>query len=292
MEFKSTLKDLQNKINQAIDQYLPSPNTRPARLHEAMIYSLKAGGKRLRPILLLTAHSLYKSDTDPLPAAVAIESLHTYSLIHDDLPCMDNSDLRRGLPTCHKKFDQTTALLAGDALLTYAFFLISNYYKDTPKIANELTRILSLAAGSTKLIGGQTEDFFASSGGDKEDLLNFIHQNKTAALIVTSLTMGLILNGAPKEKIDIAKKLGFHLGMAFQIIDDILDLTATEEDLGKTQALDIKNDTLTFPTVYGIETSTEKAHEHTQKAIDFCKQLGGTNDFLLELILQLEHRIA
>ena len=292
MNKNATLKDYQNRINEGIKNLLPSPNASPPLIHQAMHYSMLGNGKRLRPTLLLTAHELFPSNNDPIPAAVAIECIHTYSLIHDDLPCMDNSNLRRGQPTNHKQFDEATALLAGDALLTYAFFLISEHYKHIPETTCTLTHILSDAAGSTKLIGGQIEDLHASGNNPNPEKLHFIHQNKTAALITASFTMGLHLANAHEGKITLAKELGHHLGMAFQIIDDILDVTSNTEALGKTSGLDTQNETLTYPAIFGLDTSSEKAREHTEKAIQTCQKIGGNNDFLIELITSLEHRLA
>ena len=183
-EFKKEFEARRLKVEAAIDKYLPAEDTRPSIVHKAMRYSMEAGGKRIRPMLLLAAHDMFPSEIDPLPACVAIECLHTYSLIHDDLPCMDNSDLRRGKPTCHKQFDETMALLAGDALLTYSFRLLADAYKAYPKVAAGLVLDLSDAGGSTKMIGGQVEDVLGERDGKMTpEKLDFIHHNKTAALI-------------------------------------------------------------------------------------------------------------
>lgn len=292
MKFESRLKDLQDKINSAIQRYLLAPSTHPTLIHQAMHYSMNAPGKRLRPLLLIAAHELFSSDTDPYPASVAIECIHTYSLIHDDLPSMDNSDLRRGLPTSHKKFDEATAILTGDALLTYAFNIISHEYKNIPAIACELIQILSDAAGSEKLIGGQIEDFYASKSNPSKDKLQFIHQNKTAAMMIAAITMGLALNNASNENIKQAKELGTHLGLAFQIIDDILDETSPSQSTGKPHGIDLRNQTLTYPSLYGIKTSRDIAQEHSAKAQSLCTQIGGNNRFLSELINHLGNRVA
>lgn len=292
MDFKSILKNYQEKINEAIPRLLPRANVEPPRIHEAMLYSMEAGGKRLRPVLLLAAHDLYPSDLDPIPAAVAIECLHTYSLIHDDLPCIDNSPLRRGIATSHIKFDEATALLTGDALLTYSFYLISKYYKQHAQIACEIIYDLSDAAGSSKLIGGQIEDLSRAEHPNNHEKLDFIHRNKTSALISAALVMGLRIGGAPQEKIAIARQLGLYLGLAFQIIDDMLDVTSTISSLGKTPGLDTQNATITYPKVHGMKVSAEKVAEHTRTAIKLCEELGGNNQFLLNLIASMEHRIA
>lgn len=290
-DFKSQLKAYQAQVEEAIDRLLPPTETRPAVLHQAMHYSMKAGGKRLRPILLLASHHLFPSDYDPMPAAVALECLHTYSLIHDDLPCMDNSDLRRGNPTCHKQFDEETALLAGDALLTYAFWLIAEKYSDHPEIVTALLRDFGSAAGSEKLIGGQMEDLLGEKETPTAERLEFIHRNKTAALLITSLTMGIRLSTANQTQITTMQQAGHHLGLAFQIIDDILDATADSETLGKPAGADAELGKMTYPAFYGLEESRRKAREHTQKATELCKEIGGNGTFLLQLIDHMEKRV-
>lgn len=193
-EFKTEFEARRLKVEAAIDKYLPSADTRPSIVHQAMRYSMEAGGKRIRPMLLLAAHDMFPSEIDPMAACVAIECLHTYSLIHDDLPCMDNSDLRRGKPTCHKQFDEAMALLAGDALLTYSSWLLADAYKDYPKVAAGLVLDLADAGGSQKMIGGQVEDVLGERDGKMTpEKLNYIHHNKTAALITAAVTMGVRL---------------------------------------------------------------------------------------------------
>lgn len=291
MDFKTQLEDFRKRAEAGIDQWMPPADTTPKRLHEAMRYSLEAGGKRLRPVLILATFELAPSDLDPIPAAVAMEALHTYTLIHDDLPCMDDSDLRRAKPTCHKQFDEATALLAGDSLLTEAFYLLAHAYKQTPEKAITLVEILGDAAGSRKLIGGQQEDTLGEMLGDDEARLHYIHENKTAALLTACVRMGAALSLLENAD-DAAQKLGYHLGIAFQIIDDILDATADAQVLGKTTGLDEKNDTLTFPKLYGLDVSREKAAYHTQQAVDAAQALGQNKaTFLIELIRAMEHRI-
>jgi geranylgeranyl pyrophosphate synthase len=290
-DFKATLKRHRADIETAIDHWLPKARTRPGVLHEAMRYSMQAGGKRLRPLLVLAGHSLYPSKLDPFPAAIAVECLHTYSLIHDDLPCMDDSDLRRGLPTCHKKFGDATALLAGDALLTYALWLLADAYKKHPLVAAELVRILGDAAGSEKLIGGQMEDLFGEKAKPSAERLDFIHHNKTAALITASLMLGLRLTEAKPAKFKIMFAIGQNLGLAFQAIDDILDATATAEVLGKTPGLDQRHGKLTYASLYGLDVARKKAKQLTTAAVRGAEKLGGNNWFLLALIRELEHRV-
>lgn len=291
MDFKATVNHYRERVDAAIHAMIPPATTRPAVLHEAMRYSMMAGGKRLRPCLILAAYELYPSDHDPLPACVAIECLHTYSLIHDDLPCMDNSDLRRGRPTCHKQFDEETALLAGDALLTYALWLLADRYRYDPKLAVDLVHDLGDAAGSEKLIGGQMEDLLGERDEPTADRLEFIHLNKTGALITTSLTMGYRLTGADAEHVAIMREAGKHIGLAFQIIDDILDATSDAETMGKPVGADVDNNKMTYPALYGLDASRAKAHEHTEEAIRRFEQLGGNNKTLIELARYMEQRI-
>lgn len=289
MEFKATQNTYIDQINSAIDQYLPSPNTHPTTLHQAMLYAIKAGGKRLRPTLLLAAFDLLKpQNVDPLPAAVAIECIHSYSLIHDDLPCMDDSPLRRGQPATHIQFDEATALLAGDALLTYAFELTSKYYPDFP----QLTQTLATASGSRRLIGGQVDDLsYSPESPDPERALVQIYANKTAALLSASFQMGLILTQAPQATIDTARDIGYHLGLAYQIIDDILDETSSEGALGKPVAQAVQNATLTYPKIHGLEAAKVQAKFHTDEALKLLSGLGYDSTFLEELVKSLVDRV-
>ncbi len=292
-QFKQEFESRRLKVEAAIDKYLPVSDTRPSVIHQAMRYSMEAGGKRIRPMLLLAAHDMFTSEIDPLPACVAIECLHTYSLIHDDLPCMDNSDLRRGKPTCHKQFDETMALLAGDALLTYSMWLLADAYKAHPSVAAGLVLDLADAGGSEKMIGGQVEDVLGEREGKMTpDKLNFIHHNKTAALITAAVTMGIRLaDDYSEEKLAIAKEIGKNIGLAFQVIDDILDVTSDDATMGKTTGLDAANEKMTYVSLYGIERSREIAAELTNKAIADCKKLSDNCEFLEALILYMQNRI-
>lgn len=292
-EFKKEFDARRLKVEAAIDKYLPAEDTRPSIVHKAMRYSMEAGGKRIRPMLLLAAHDMFPSEIDPLPACVAIECLHTYSLIHDDLPCMDNSDLRRGKPTCHKQFDETMALLAGDALLTYSFRLLADAYKAYPKVAAGLVLDLSDAGGSTKMIGGQVEDVLGERDGKMTpEKLDFIHHNKTAALITAAVTMGVRLaDDYSEEKLEVAREIGKNIGLAFQVIDDILDVVSDDATMGKTTHLDAANDKMTYVSLYGIDRSREIAAELTAKAVALCEKLSPKCDFLKALIGYMQNRI-
>jgi geranylgeranyl pyrophosphate synthase len=284
MDFSTKLNDFVLQTEQALAKLLPPASTRPARIHEAMRYSLQAGGKRLRPVLLLGAAELFAGEKyPPLPAAVAIECVHTYSLIHDDLPCMDNDDLRRGRPTCHKAFDEATALLAGDALLTYAFELLSQHYPAEPGF--KLVRELSDAASSRRLIGGQMEDLLAERKTDATtDQLEFIHLNKTAAMIEAALVMGGLTSQASETELVGLRRFGRELGLTFQIVDDILDATADSATLGKTAGKDAKAGKTTFVKLHGLDGARRFAREHTETALAALAALPGDTAFLRQLV--------
>jgi geranylgeranyl pyrophosphate synthase len=252
-----------------------------------MRYSLQAGGKRLRPILALVAAELRGAPAhDPLPTAVALECVHTYSLIHDDLPCMDDDDLRRGRPTAHKAFDEATALLAGDALLTHAFRLLATRYAATPALAHTLTLELATAAGSEELIGGQMEDLLAEKNtSTTAEQLEFIHLNKTAAMIRASLVMGGRCGGlSAPEEIAPLRTLGRELGLTFQIVDDILDATADSATLGKTAGKDARADKTTFVKLHGLDGARRLARLHTDAALAAVARLPGETAFLRWLV--------
>ena len=287
---KEKLTAFQKEIELAIDQYMPPGDSRPAQLHAAMRYAVMAGGKRIRPVLLLAASRVFPSNIDPKAAAVAIECLHTYTLIHDDLPCMDNSDLRRGKATCHKEFDEATALLAGDALLTFAFELISKAYQSEPVLATALISDLATASGSMRLIGGQMEDVERAGQDLDSETLSFIHENKTAALLTAALTMGFRMGRPTEEQLKQIKKAGYHLGMTFQIVDDILDASATSESMGKPTGADADAHKTTYPALFGLDGARQEASKHTATALEYLKALGGDTDFIIQLVQELERR--
>jgi len=304
VEFAALFQAYRDRVEQGLDRLVPPATTRPARLHEAMRYALLGGGKRLRPVLALATADLFGGDAeaalpahstrsglavDPLPAAVALECIHTYSLIHDDLPCMDNDDLRRGRPTTHKQYDEATALLAGDALLTLAFQLVSRY---PPDLAAALTRELADAAGSERLIGGQMEDLLAEQKADATPgELDFIHLNKTAAMITASLLAGGLCGGATLEHRDALRTTGRHLGLAFQIVDDILDATADTATLGKTAGKDAQAGKTTYVKLHGLDRSRQFALDHTHAALAALAALPGDKAFLTALIESLAVRV-
>ena len=292
MDFAAEMKRHVARIEAGIERHLPPANTRPTRLHTAMRYSLEAGGKRLRPVLVLAAAELLgAADDAALPAAVAIECVHTYSLIHDDLPCMDNDDLRRGRPTAHKAFDEATALLAGDALLTHAFALLATHYASQPALSRALIRELADAAGSRRLIGGQMEDLLAEKKTDATaEQLEFIHLNKTAAMIEAALVMGGLVAGANEQDLAGLRAAGRHLGLAFQIIDDVLDATADSATLGKTAGKDAKAGKMTYVRLHGIDAARQIAQQRTAAATAALQTLAGKREFIVSLVGNLASR--
>jgi geranylgeranyl pyrophosphate synthase len=292
MNFEEQLSAKVQQVNDSLLSALPSREVKPARLHQAIRHSSEAGGKRLRPVLLHAAYDLFPGSTDPMPAAIAIECIHTYSLIHDDLPAMDDSDTRRGQPACHKAFDEATAILAGDALQPMAFELLAKGYQDIPEVSVDLVRMLAETAGSEQLVGGQMQDLL--SEGQEPDVgnLEFIHQNKTAAMIRASLQMGFRLGekGGDEDLITIMGEAGNSLGLAFQAVDDLLDVTQTSEELGKDAAHDAESGKVTWIGLLGEEKARALANKHTQDTITRLEEVGGDNAFLLELVRRMLER--
>jgi geranylgeranyl diphosphate synthase type II len=269
VNLKSYLINRQKLIDTALDGYLPKANRKPGTLHRAMRYSLFAGGKRLRPILCLAAAEACRGKiNDALPLACALECIHTYSLVHDDLPSMDNDDFRRGRPTCHKVFGEGIAVLAGDALLTIAFEIVSHVKPRRRYDMSILLREVAFAAGSQKLIAGQVADLEAEGKNVKRRELQFIHENKTAAILRTSVRLGGMSANADARKLSAITRFGQRLGLAFQIIDDILDVTQTSEILGKSAGKDVAAKKATYPAVIGLEKSRVEARRLTREAHD------------------------
>ncbi len=267
MNIKTYLVSRQKLIERALDRYLPEANAKPATLHRAMRYSLFAGGKRLRPILCLAAAEACGGKIgNALPLACALECIHTYSLVHDDLPSMDNDDFRRGRPTCHKIFGEGIAVLAGDALLTIAFEIVADAKPTSRYDTSILLREIAVAAGSQKLIAGQVADLEAEGKNVKRDQLQFIHENKTAAILKSSVRLGAISANADARKLSAVTRFGQRVGLAFQIIDDILDVTQTSEILGKSAGKDLAAKKATYPAVIGLEKSRAEARRLTRQA--------------------------
>jgi len=265
----------------------------PERLLAAMRYSLLAGGKRIRPTLLLECYTAC-GGTRPataIAAALAIECIHTYSLIHDDLPCMDNDDLRRGNPTCHKQFDEATAVLAADALQALAFELLAESDADS-ELRCTLMHKLALAAGCQGMVGGQMLDMQAESSSDNMDMLAVerIHLHKTGALLRWSCEAGAMLAGADAEKFEACSRYGKAVGLLFQIADDILDVTASSTELGKSAGKDAEQNKATYVSVLGLQRARELATDMQELAIAACQPLGQDGDHLRALVHYIQER--
>jgi geranylgeranyl diphosphate synthase, type II len=255
-------------VDATLEKLLPADTAHAPSIHTAMRYSVFAGGKRIRPILCLETARIFSSDvTAALHPACAIECIHTYSLIHDDLPALDNDDLRRGKPTCHKRFGEATAILAGDALLTLAFEIIGA----TPVAADNrvaiLTEIASSAGTVNGMVGGQVADLEAGGKPVSPEMLEYIHRSKTAALIRASIVAGALCAGASANDVARLRRFGDSVGWAFQVTDDILDVEESSAALGKTAGKDIAQKKATYPAVYGLPRSHEIAKELATKAI-------------------------
>lgn len=317
MDVKAYLEEKRGIINGYLESYFAVPSL-PLTLHESIRYSLLSGGKRIRPILALTSYEACGGrPLDILPQAAAIELIHTYSLIHDDLPSMDNDDLRRGRPTNHKVFGEAMAILAGDALLTEAFFMMTNpshqngqsmlrdagkrFFPDrdevtsrpSPVAAHLLLRALrdvAFAAGLNGMVGGQAQDILSENAEPDRITLQFIHTRKTAALIAASVRMGPILAKSGKKKLAALSKFGENIGLAFQITDDILNIEGTAAELGKPTGSDSRKNKLTYPALYGIEVARQKVNELLADAIDSLKDLSSEADPLREIGRYLVNR--
>jgi geranylgeranyl diphosphate synthase, type II len=275
VDLKSYLTTRQKEVDRALDRYLPKTSTKPATIHKAMRYSLFAGGKRLRPILCLAAAEACGGLTkSALPLACALECIHTYSLIHDDLPSMDNDDFRRGRPTCHKVFGDGIAVLAGDALLTIAFEIAASAEGWPRYDLRAIFREISVAAGSRKLIAGQVADLEGEGKPTNRAQLRYIHENKTAALLTTSVRLGAMSANAAPTQLRAMSEFGRALGLAFQVIDDILDVTQTSERLGKSAGKDAAAHKATYPAVLGLEKSRAEAGRLTRQAHAALQPLG------------------
>ncbi|HVG18126.1 MAG TPA: farnesyl diphosphate synthase [Blastocatellia bacterium] len=265
-----------DEVNLWLECFVPSEMIPPRQLHRAMRYSLLAGGKRLRPALVLAAGEAFGADADELmPAACAIEMIHTYSLIHDDLPAMDNDDLRRGRPTCHKAFGEAVAILAGDALLTQAFrVLASDSPGRDPERQVRVIREIATAAGTVDaLIGGQMADIENEGKQVAPPALEYIHRSKTGAMICTSVVVGGVIAGATEGQVGKLRAYGERVGLAFQIADDILDVVSTSEQLGKTPGKDQAAHKATYPALYGVAASEAKARQLVDEAVKIISGL-------------------
>jgi geranylgeranyl diphosphate synthase, type II len=279
-------------VNAALDKFLPSEKTKPATIHKAMRYSLFAGGKRMRPaVLLAAAAACGGKEIDAMPLACAVECIHTYSLIHDDLPAMDNDDFRRGKPTNHKVFGEGIAVLAGDALLTQAFEIAAQCKKFRRYPHDKIILEIARASGSLQLVAGQVADL--EGEGKKLSIaeLKFIHERKTSALLCCSVRLGGMSANCPPAQLRALTDFGHHVGLAFQVIDDILDVTQTSEQLGKTAGKDVAVQKATYPAIVGLEKSRQIATQLTANAFAALKIFKGKAvalEALAEFLLKRE----
>lgn len=290
MDFAVWLNAQKVRIDTALDRLLPAATEPPGTLHAAIRHSMFAGGKRLRPILLLAACEACGGDAGKaLPAACAVECIHTYSLIHDDLPCMDDDDFRRGRPTCHNVYGEAIAVLAGDALQPLAFELLLQSEVPGAAARTDLVRELTVAAGSRFLIAGQVRDLEAEGKQVSFDELRTIHEGKTAALLTCCFRLGALIAGASRDKLAALTTFGHALGLAFQVIDDILDCTQSSEKLGKTAGKDAAAGKSTYVSILGLDAARAEAARLTAEAHSALEPLGRAADRLRELA---DHLVA
>ena len=294
MNFKDEMKQKVAQIEIILDEYLPAQEGLQKTVLTAMNTTVKAGGKRLRPMLINETYQMFGGKGDIVkPFMAAIEMIHTYSLIHDDLPALDNDALRRGMPTAHIKFGEAMAILAGDALLNYAFETACKAFEQFPEESlriGQAMRVLARKAGIYGMIGGQVVDVKESGHQIDEEVLDFIFRLKTGALIESAMMIGAILAGASKEDVKSMQKIAGKIGMAFQIQDDILDVTSTTEQLGKPVHSDEKNEKTTYVTLKGIEQAHKDVERMTEEAIDELKKFPAGDNFLEQLLKSLVYR--
>lgn len=284
MNFNEQMTEYISLINEKLNEYVPEKNNLQNSIYEAMRYSILAGGKRIRPVLSLGVCQMLGGDIkDAVPFACAIECIHTYSLIHDDLPCMDNDDLRRGRPTNHKVFGEATALLAGDSLLNLAFEIMSSANYDSEKIV-KIIKTVSNLSGTEGMIGGQVVDLLYEETNDANiEILEYIHKHKTGALICASALIGAICGDATDTEKERIIEFSSNLGLAFQIKDDILDFIGDESLLGKPIGSDRENNKTTFVTLMGIDKATEVLNRTTLASKAALDIFGERNSFLCDL---------
>ena len=293
MDFDKILQEKTEYINSVIREYYPSEEGHQRLVFEAMNYSVEAGGKRLRPMFMMEVAHLFDGFCDAVkPFMAAIEMIHTYSLVHDDLPAMDNDDYRRGKLTTHKKYGHAMGILAGDALLNYAFEVAADALcecEDKIRAAKAL-QILAKKAGAYGMIGGQVVDVTLTGETLVKEQLDFIYEKKTSALIEASFMIGGILGGATDEEVSLLEKAAGSIGMAFQIQDDILDVISTPEVLGKPVLSDEKNEKTTYVSLYGIDGASEYVKKYTEDAMGILEKVGKENIFLNKLVISLINR--
>ncbi len=286
------LKTCTDAVNAALDGFLPRAGAKPATIHKAMRYSLYAGGKRIRPAICLAAAEACGGSMDAaLPLACAVECIHTYSLVHDDLPAMDNDDFRRGKPTNHKVFGEGIAILAGDALLTQAFEIAAQCKGWKRYSHRDVVLEIARAAGSLQLIAGQVADLEGEGKPTSRAQLKYIHERKTSALLCCSVRLGGMSANCTPRQLRALTDFGYHVGLAFQVVDDILDVTRTSEELGKTAGKDLAAQKATYPSILGLEKSRKVAAGLTGKAFAALKPFGGRAQALDAIAHYLLHRL-
>ena len=283
------IKQLKELVDNYLSNYFKNKGSYNSLIYDAANYSLNVGGKRIRPILFMLVYNMYKGkDKEIIDMAAAIEMIHTYSLIHDDLPCMDNDDLRRGKPTNHKVYGENIAVLAGDALLNESMILLMDFSIKNGKDALVAAREIAYAAGADGMIGGQVVDIINEGKRISKEELNYMHLKKTGELIRSSIVAGAILAEADKSEIDLLNKFGMNLGLAFQIKDDILDVTGDVEKLGKNTLADVNKSN--FITMYGLEECKVMCEDLTAECITILDKISVNTDILKELTIELLKR--
>lgn len=289
-ELMNRLEECRQKVDTALDEWMPKEDELPSVLHKAMRYTVFAGGKRLRPFLVLESCKIVGGDENKaLPAACAVEVLHTYTLVHDDLPSMDNDDFRRGKPTCHKVFGEGMAVLCGDALQTLAFEFLATRLPERgvpAEVALKCVAVLAQAAGSKWLVGGQALDITEQAQGYSDrspEKVLLIHERKTAALIQACCVIGGLIGNANCEQLEALKNFGYWFGLAFQITDDILDEVGDPEKLGKSVGKDKQQKKLTYLMVFGLEKSRQMAEEAVERAVNSLAIFGNEANLLRTL---------
>lgn len=294
MNFSGEMKQKVNEIEAILDEYLPAAEGYQKQIMEAMAYSVTAGGKRLRPMLMQETFRLFGGEGKVVaPFMAALEMIHTYSLVHDDLPAMDNDEYRRGRKTTHVVYGEAMGILAGDALLNYAFETAVKAFDIAPEKSLQIgkaLKILAEKAGIYGMIGGQVVDVASCGKGLDEAMLNFIYELKTGALIESAMMIGAVLAGATQEQVRTVEKIASDVGIAFQIQDDILDVTSTQEELGKPIHSDEKNEKSTYVTIKGLDEAAKDVERISEEAVELLQSLNLENPYLTWLIQELVHR--
>ena len=294
MTFKEEMKERTEVIEKLLVKYLPKAEGYQSQIMEAMEYSVMAGGKRLRPMLMQETYRLFGGEGKEIePFMAAMEMIHTYSLVHDDLPAMDNDEYRRGRKTTHIVYGEAMGILAGDALLNYAFETAVKAFEIAPEkslLIGKALKILAEKAGIYGMIGGQVVDVASCGVGLDEGMLNFIYELKTGALIESSMMIGALLAGAEDTELEKVQKIASDVGIAFQIQDDILDVTSTTEELGKPVHSDEKSNKVTYVTLFGVEKASEQVQKLSEQAEAVLEGLSSKNKFLMALVMEMASR--